>query len=224
MNNDVKRFIEENINLIEEDKWEEVYGKAGSELRRESDTGKFTEIMLKVDLHPESYLKELPNYFLSGCNLSKFEIPNHIASIGSYAFRRCENLTDIVIPDSVTSIGKSAFDYCSNLRRVVVGDGVTSIDESAFYLCKSLTNIVIPDNVRSIGERAFYSCRSLISIVIPSTVISIGDHAFTNCQDNLIIDYTGTKREWKKIYNKTAFYNISFTVNCTDGSIIKSKR
>ena len=39
-------------------------------------------------------------------------IPENVATIGSYAFLDCSNLTEITIPETVTSIGSMAFSSC----------------------------------------------------------------------------------------------------------------
>ena len=50
-----------------------------------------------------------------GKTKTSFTIPDHVNTIGEWAFSRCENLTSITIPNSVTTIGESAFFGCDNL-------------------------------------------------------------------------------------------------------------
>ena len=267
MNDIVKKFILENQDLINDNEWEKVYKKATNDLTR--DTGKFTEIMLAADIHPESYLTELPKYFLFESSIKKFEIPKNIKTISDAAFAQCSSLNSvvigdsvvsignqafhntslrsIVIPDNVTTIGEDAFSLCYSLTSVAVGENVSTIGDWAFKGCDSLTSIVIPDSVTSIGDKvfsncnnitsvkigsstttvgygAFENCTSLTSIVIPTSVTSIGETAFCDCGDKLVIAYNGTKEDWKKIYNPESFRNTYFTINCTDGKIVKKKR
>ena len=82
-------------------------------------------------------------------------IPDSVASIGDYAFRYCESLTNVTIPDSVTIIGESAFDGCSGLTSVTIPDSVTSIGECAFYDCSGLTNVTMKGDAPSVGSEAF---------------------------------------------------------------------
>ena len=51
MTEELKSFIERNIDLIEENRWEEIYKKSDD---LKADVGKFTEIMLAADIHPEN--------------------------------------------------------------------------------------------------------------------------------------------------------------------------
>lgn len=176
MDDRVKQFIEDNIELIEDNQWEELYTKTKYEL--DIATGEFTSCMFAIDIHPEVYLKELPARFLFKSNIKEFNIPNNITSIGMGAFYGCKNLTCVTIPNGVTSIGIGVFRDCSKLT----------------------------------------------SMIIPKSVTAISDYMFWDGPHELIIDYSGTKADWKKIYNKRAFQDTYFTINCTDGKILKKKR
>lgn len=202
-NKEILNFLKDNQELFQDKPenldWAKIYDLASA--RFEYDLGKFTKFWLNRGIYPENYLKELPKNFCRKSTIEEFTIPNNITSIGDSAFYYCYSLTSIVIPDSVTSIGNSAFHRCSRLTSITIGNSVISIGEDAFSECWSLTNVDIP-----IG------------------VMSIGDEAFEDCGDNLIINYSGTKEDWKKIYNLSAFKNTYFTVNCTDGKIVKKKR
>lgn len=91
----------------------------------------------------------------------------------------------------------------------------------AFIDCSGLTNITIPNSVTSICCNAFNGCSGLTSITIPDSVTSIGYGAFYKCYRLKIIDFNGTKAQWKAIEkgNKWSDYTDNFTVYCTDGTI-----
>ncbi|MDY3728119.1 MAG: leucine-rich repeat domain-containing protein, partial [Wujia sp.] len=72
------------------------------------------------------------------------KIPKKCTSIGSSAFKGCDNLTSIVIPKGVTSIGSFAFMDCTGMASVEMPEGVTSIGHHAFWGCYKLKNIEIP--------------------------------------------------------------------------------
>ena len=163
---EVEKFIKENINLIQNQNWEEIYKKDFPD--------NFTETLLNCGINPlEQGLNYIPNKFLYNCkNIKEFTIPNSVTSIGDYAFALCDSLTNIEIPNSVTSISRDAF-----------------------AMCTSLTNIIIGNSVTSIGYRAFYNCDSLTSIEIPNSVTSIGNGVFSDCINLKEIRYLGTKKE-----------------------------
>ena len=223
MDNEIKKFILDNRDLINCNKWEEVYDRLlTSGLSRI--VGQFTSIMHKCGIHPEYHMQKLPNVFLSGNDIQTFVIPKNIKTIGNFAFHNCSSLTSITIPNSVTTIGGYAFAGCSSLTSVVIPDSITSIGDYAFYACKNLTSVVIGDSVTIIGEGAFDDCTSLTSITIPSSVTSIDSNAFEDCTGDVDITYQGSKEQWKQIYNRKAFVNTHFTVHCTDGNLVKKER
>ncbi len=64
-----------------------------------------------------------------------------LATIGSYAFKKCYVLESVTIPDSVTAINKEAFHSCSGLKTLIVGSGVKTIGANAFYGCSAITRV-----------------------------------------------------------------------------------
>lgn len=199
MTNEMKNFIEENIKLIEDEKFEELYTLLyykQSELR----PSEFTEILLDAGIDPATHMKKIPVFYLYESDIQSYVIPNTINSIGPWAFASCSRLTNITIPNVVTSI-----------------------DDSAFSGCTSLTSITIPNSVTSIGREAFYGCDSLENITIPDSVTSIGSSAFNSCTNLKSITYLGTKDQWNKIklgrQRKTSSQRLK-EIKCTDGTII----
>lgn len=245
MNNHVKDFIEKNIMLIEEDKWEEVYESGFSDTSLDAqDIGQFSMVMLAAGIHPENHMKHLPDFFLietsipsfdipnsivaigdsvfAGCQkLKSITIPNSIVSIGKYAFFNCSRLTGVTIPDSVTSIGPKAFEYCTRLKSITIPDNVTSIGDSAFDNCDSLTDVTIGNGVNIISNAMFNNCSKLQTVNITSNVVSIYNYAFARCSNNLTINYSGTKEQWKNVlWEPEAFFETNVKINCIDGIII----
>ena len=134
MNEDVKHFIEENIELIENNEWEEIY-------KKDFPTN-FTETLLESGINPlEQALNYIPDDFLEQSKIEEFTIPNSVTGIGGRAFKRCSSLTNIQIPDGVISIGREAFCYCRLLKSIDIPDSVISIGDRVFYNCSWLNAI-----------------------------------------------------------------------------------
>ena len=246
MNEILKQFINENIDLINKntkESWEEIYEKLYFKIK-----GDFTKVILDAGINdPASKLGYIPEYYLYSCNISEYKIPDNVTSIGSSAFYNCDSLTSVVIgdsattisdyafyncsslmsiniPDSVISIGRYAIAHCSSLTSIVIPDGVTSIDGGVFYDCDGLTEIKISNSITAIASSMFSGCSSLMSVVIPSSVTSIDEYAFLNCSSLKEIHYKGTKKQAitkLKVKNKKwREYSSIEKIICSDGEIL----
>ena len=211
----INQYIEENIELIDANEWEEFFKDAPSGIGG---------VLYAARIDFMSDIKQIPEDCFRDSSLTNITIPNNVMRIGSCAFLGCSSLESITIPDSVTSIGNDAFEKCSSLKSITIPKRVTSIGSWVFADCSSLTSIIIPDSVTSIDSSAFKYCSSLESITIPDSVTSIGFSAFYDCSSLKSINFGGTKEQWKKIYDSDSFKYTYFTVHCTDGDIIKRKR
>lgn len=217
MDAEIKKFIEENIDLIEHGEFEELYQR----LRDQSEVTALTETLLDADINPARYMKEIPKKYLQDSTIQSYVIPDGINAVGDRAFENCSELTDITIPNSVSTIGYSVFYNCRRLTSVTIGNNVTAINDSTFYNCSRLTSITIPDSVTSIGGGAFVGCSRLRSITIPKSVTSIGGDAFTHTKNLESINYLGTKDQWNKIKLKP-LWNVDSRIErieCADGVI-----
>ena len=167
-----------------------------------TDLDAWCKMSLSGEANPLFYAHHL---YLNGKEIKDLVIPTSVTSIGSYAFRNCENLISITIPSSVTSIGSSAFEgtawydnqpdglvfagkfaykYKGEMpanSSISLQEGTIGIAGSAFYNCSSLTSITIPNSVISIGNSAFSGCSGLTSVTIPNSVTSIGGDSFYGC-------------------------------------------
>lgn len=127
---EVKEFIEDNIDLIEDRAWDQIYDNARFTLDSES-TGGFTLAMLDIGEDPLDTLDYIPDYYLSDAKIESFNIPNHILELCEGCFSY-SSLKKIIIPDSVTTIGMYAFYECPLLKRITIPPTVTSIEGNAF--------------------------------------------------------------------------------------------
>lgn len=139
---EVKEFIEDNIELIEQNRWDEVYDNASFNLDSES-TGAFTKCILDLGIDPisEQGLDYIPDYYLSDTDITKYTISERIHQLGTGCFSYT-NLHSILIPKSVTQIDNYAFHSCLNLRYVTILCDTVIIGDAVFVNCpESLTLI-----------------------------------------------------------------------------------
>ena len=191
----IQQFIEDNIDLIDNNNFTELYNRCVS-----TDREQLTAVLYSCDINPLDYLTEIPEWFASRTNI-----------------------TSITIPDIVTRICWRAFSECTSLTNVTIGNSVESIGSYAFYSCNNLTNITVPSSVTYIGEGAFSSCTNLANITIPNSVTSIRSYAFEDC-GNLQISYLGTKQEWKNLVTEVdSFSGTAYVCSCSDGVVKKSR-
>ena len=220
MTEEQKKFIEDNIDLIENDQWAEFFDRCVRTLLSHSVGGLLYES--GIDFMKE--LNYVPDRAFQESNIQAVVIPEGVTSIGYFAFCDCASLTSVTIPNSVKSIEYGAFRECTSLTSIIIPDSVTNIDEYAFYGCRSLTSVTIGEGVTNIEKDAFRGCIGLKSIDIPKGVTSIGHDAFYNC-DKLTIKYDGTKADWRALIgnNSEVFRYTTYTCNCIDGVVKKSR-
>ena len=116
-----------------------------------------------------------------GCTgLSSVTIPSSVTSIEYNAFSDCTGLTAMIIPSSVRTIGNGVFSGCKNLSSITISEGIMNLGSAAFKDCTSLTSVTIPSSVTSI-DATFWGCTGLSFVAIPSSVTSIGNRAFQGC-------------------------------------------
>ena len=128
---EIKEFIEDNIDLIEDRAWDQIYDNAQFNLDSES-TGGFTLAMLSIGEDPLEYLDYIPDYYLSDTSISTFNIPTNMRHLMSGCFSYCHNMKYITIPDNVEVIGDYAF-YDAGLERIIIPPTVHEIGIQALY-------------------------------------------------------------------------------------------
>ncbi len=113
-----------------------------------------------------------------GKNSEEYTVPESVKTIGTNAFRNCNNLIYVKIPESVSVVKSFAFAESGGLKEITIPDGVKTIGNSAFNWCRSLESVQIGSGIENIGEYAFFSCGKLKTININGSVKNIGALAF----------------------------------------------
>ncbi len=150
---------------------------------------------------------EMYSHALSRLDIETVDAQAGPTSIGTYAFKDCEKLTDVLLPDDMTAIDSGAFDGCKALVNLNIPSGVTSIGSYAFMDCKALTSIIIPVGVTVINDHSFMGCTSLQNITVNGVITSVGAHAFDGCGQLAEFDLSKTVTIGEYAFNKC--YTIS---------------
>lgn len=154
-----------------------------------------------------SGLTILKNYYLYGNNnVTRFELPDTITSIGAYQFYECTKLTSVRLPkndqfkvltdyfcskctsltdlnnienlEGITTFGSSVFYNCTNLLRAHLPSTLITLGTYTFYGCSKLEDVTLLEGITTIGNSAFYGCTNLHNITLPSTLTTMGTAVF----------------------------------------------
>lgn len=239
MYREVKKFIEDNIKLIDEGRF--------ADLKLPDDTvvqGEFWEVMRGAGINPLAYLNNIPMAYMIGENIKEFKCPSNIESIDSSAFSGCENLqkvefneglevidseafygsglVEVSLPSSLNQIYEGAFRECEKLEKVSFkGNSLTFIGSGVFSECDSLDSITLPEGLIQLRAAVFEDCFSLEEMYLPRSLESIGNNVFSQCFNLYELNYAGTKVEWERIL-KPSRWKINSNLNvihCTDGDV-----
>lgn len=172
----LKEFLEKNIELVEENKFDELYKKAENDLYFSQGIGTLTRMLLTANINPIEYLSEIPYCYLYGdSKITQFIIPDKIEFISSEAFGNCSQLHDIIFGKNVSVIYYGAFENCTELINVELNEGLLEIGQYAFRNT-NIEKLRLPSTIRSIDVQAF---PELITLeVFPGTYAH--DWAVTN--------------------------------------------
>lgn len=152
---DLKQFLEKNIELIEENKFDELYKRAEKDLYFSQGISTLTRTLLAANINPIEYLSRIPYCYLYGdSNITHFVIPNKIEFVDSEAFANCSQLYDVIFGTDVSVIYYGAFENCTELTNVTLNDGLLEIGQYAFRNT-NIEKLFIPATVRSIDVQAF---------------------------------------------------------------------
>ena len=123
----LKSFIERNIDLIEDKKFEELYDNAyadwlnGLEIKPmdiRDLTGLLTDVFGKEPILDDGMTSVPVYYNLANDNIEHLEIPEGIESIGRSAYRNCRKLQSLFLPKTLSEIDDEAFSHCDALRSI----------------------------------------------------------------------------------------------------------
>ena len=102
-------------------------------------------------------MKYESNLQVSRRTLKTYKLPNGIKQIERSCFVECA-IEEITIPEGVTKLGTWAFRKCTNLTKVILPSSLKSIETLCFSGCTKLKEINIPETVTYVAFDAFNDC------------------------------------------------------------------
>ncbi len=226
MTEELAKFIKQNIKLIDESEFDNLYKKAHNEGVQ---LAELTQMLLESDVEFLSSMTKIPGKCFAGINsLKQIIIPDSVQSIGDFAFTNCTNLkhvelssklldtgystfsgcglNSIWIPKSLRVIGCGSFASCTDLTSLTFEERskCNEIDDSAFEYCGKLKTVRLPESLEILGKYAFSSCESLEDITIGSNVKTIHTTTFYDCANLTTITILG---------NSAVFSGLMFETN-----------
>ena len=128
----IKQFIEDNIDLIENDNWDEIYNsKIPLNFGNYSYTGRFTQAILECDINPLNYMKEVPE---------------------AYMYESISPDLNIYIPEGVEKISKCAF-HNALIKSLHIPKSVNKINMQGWALPKNVPIYVPYEDFYEFGSK-----------------------------------------------------------------------
>ena len=170
--NELKKFIKENKNLINANKWDEIYWNASRfDCFEENPDGVapyLTDILLKCDINPLLYMKEIPHSYYCNNELEEFVIPDNIENI-TYGTLNLPNCKTFILPKNLKYLHLGIFDYIGcNDNFEVIYKGYR----------RDLENYIIDPNSKS--NNTFVLRKSKFKIECYDGVLEYGPNPYNN--------------------------------------------
>jgi hypothetical protein len=130
-----------------------------------------------------------------GLKTIKFDLPDSVISIGSYAFSECENLVSVNI-NKAESIMQYAFFRCSKIKKITLPDNITNINEYAFEECENLELFEVSNKNKMYSDidgvlvnkkmNTLIKCPNNYkkkNYIVPKRIKNISARAFISCKN-----------------------------------------
>lgn len=139
MTEKTQKFIEDYLDLIDQNRWNEIQPKACKilgDLYHE-----FNAVMLNAGINPMIDVPMIPWKSMQYCPVEEYDIPSSVKVISGKAFEFA-SFPEIKIPESVVEINFRAFAECPRLHTVYLPSTINKLDSAIFMHCPKLEKIV----------------------------------------------------------------------------------
>lgn len=143
MTTGVKNFIEENVELLDREDYQEFDARAGMQTSENGySKGELYEVLLRAGINPLPYLPFVPFGFLRDTALEgALTIPGNCIDVGSRAFYNC-SLSEIIIEEGVMSMGALACARSNKLEKVYIPNSMINLGHAIFTGCNNMREVI----------------------------------------------------------------------------------
>ena len=143
MTTGVKNFIEENIELLDREDYQEFDARAGMQTSDNGySKGELYEVLLRAGINPLPYLPFVPFGFLRETTLEgSFTVPGNCIDVASRAFYNC-SLSEIIFEEGVMSIGALGCARSDKLEKVYIPSSMLNLGNVIFVGCNNMREII----------------------------------------------------------------------------------
>lgn len=179
-----------------------------------------------LNFQANTSLKNLEASFLSGSNVSTFNVDSNSAYSTENGILYADNgstivlvatntnLSDYTVPSTVTKIAQGAFSGNTTLTSLTFTSNV-ELEQYAFANCTNLTSVTFAANME-VAPYAFYGCQAISELENVSNVTKIGSHAFDKAFTISKIDITLSNVEVEDYaFANSSVTTITFAGNTT---------
>ena len=116
-------------------------------------------------------------------------------TIDSYAFFKCDKISEINSFDNLVYVDEAAFCSCKSLLKVSFGKNVKKIRSACFQDCESLKEFTVSESVKSLGSLVFIDCPNLVKVTFLNSQTEIGKRIFFHNKNVKICGYLNSTAE-----------------------------
>lgn len=136
MDEELKEFIEENIELIDSKQFKKLYDNFHNSKIASWMLGRFTQSLWDANIHPEFHMNELPLWFThTNSKLKEFTVPANIKKICDGAFGDCRNLESLILAEGVELLGNHVLSGCKNVKKLSLPKSLKYVGDGTFWSC-----------------------------------------------------------------------------------------
>ena len=166
---ELKTFLEENIHLIEDNNFSELYYRWENKNISHYALKELSTALRSAGIDVLPFMDGvLPPYYYAYKKLdsNRLIVPESVRIVQPYGLSGLySTITELVIPHTCKELRYNAVSENGSLEKISLEDGVQTISSRCFADCTNLHDIYVPSSVTTIGMHGvFADCSKLLTI------------------------------------------------------------